>query len=95
MTSPQGPIIEPDPDGKWRKEPRVFLRGAIIITLVWVGYLYSYSPDWTGIFLGFGTGACFTAWALEVTGNKVPEFMKPGPKAPPPPWGKRRGSSPE
>lgn len=51
-----------------------------IIGLGWAGYLYSFMPDWTAAFLGLGTGGVLATWAIEVTGNKPPEWMKLPPR---------------
>ncbi|MFG1389089.1 hypothetical protein [Xanthobacter versatilis] len=82
-------IIEPDPDGGYRKEPRVGLLALLVMALLWIGFLTTGSPDWTSVMAGLGTGAMLMAWGMEVTGNKTPDFMKPRKRAhqwPPRDW---------
>lgn len=47
-----------------------------MIGLQWAGYLYFREFDWWSIALGGGTGLIFAIWAIEITGNKTPEWMK-------------------
>ena len=75
MRQPQGPIIEPDPDGKWRKEPRIWGPLWVLIAFGWVSYFATREIDWISIAGGGLTGMALATWAIEVTGNKVPEWM--------------------
>lgn len=71
MTEP--PIIDHDPDeppvdrgpGPWRW---VFPVVAIVLML----NIATRDIDWVSLLLGIGAGGIFTAWVLEITGNKVP-----------------------
>lgn len=45
---------------------------AVVLVLLWAWYLYFMPFAWHGIALGFMTGGIFTAWVIEITGNKVP-----------------------
>jgi hypothetical protein len=49
----------------------------LLLALMWSGYLAFNSPiDWWAIALGAGTGLFITTWAIEMTGNKVPTWMR-------------------
>lgn len=43
-----------------------------IIAVGWAGSLYFGMVQWHSVALGIGTGCVLTAWAIEVTGNKIP-----------------------
>jgi hypothetical protein len=45
----------------------------VIIGLVWLGTWRYDGFDWEQIALGFFTGGVLVAWAIEITGNKVPD----------------------
>lgn len=77
MNEPQGPIIEPDPDGGYRKEPRVFLWAGIAIAFVWATYLMNNTPDWWGIIVGIGTGLLIASWGSAVDDGKTVDYFKP------------------
>ena len=71
------PPIEPDSDGRYKPPPRVWLHVFIVTTLMWSGYLYFHTFDWYSIALGFWSGMMLSSWAIDMTGNKLPDFMKP------------------
>lgn len=50
-----------------------------IVALQWVGYLYFREFDWWSIALGAGTGLVLATWAIEITGNKVPDSWRSKP----------------
>lgn len=58
----------------YEKRPtnRIWWAAWTIVALLWFGQWYS-GFDWPQIMLGVGTGAILAAWAIEITGNKVPE----------------------
>lgn len=66
--------IDHDPDEVKidRKFPSPWKWLAIMIVLSAIGYFYSNKPDWWALALGGLAGITLTAWAIEVTGNKVP-----------------------
>lgn len=35
--------------------------------------------DWVSLMLGVAIGGLLVAWAIDITGNKVPDFMKSKP----------------
>lgn len=46
------------------------------LALLWIWYFYFMPFQWHGIALGFLSGGFLTGWALEVTGNKVPDSWR-------------------
>jgi hypothetical protein len=40
---------------------------------------YSFGFDWRSVALGFGTGGILVAWAMDITGNKVPNWWRSKP----------------
>lgn len=46
-----------------------------IIGLLWVGTGYFWGFNWPQILLGVGTGGILATWAIEITGNKAPDWM--------------------
>ena len=51
----------------------------LCIGLVWAGYLYFNRPDWWALAVGAGTGLILAAWAIDVTGGKVPKSWRSKP----------------
>lgn len=47
-----------------------------IVVLGWIWYLYFFEFTWVPIALGFLTGGILASWAIEVTGNRVPESWR-------------------
>ncbi|MBB6304051.1 hypothetical protein GGE67_004692 [Rhizobium leucaenae] len=47
-----------------------------IVALLWIGNLVYYPIDWHSIALGGGTGIVLALWAIEITGNKVPDSWR-------------------
>lgn len=69
-----GMIIEHDPnETPRRRSPLIYWVAWLMIVLLWVGQWYFDGLDWEQILLGFITGAMITAWAIEITGNKMPD----------------------
>lgn len=52
------------------------------IALLWAGCLYFGLLDRVSVLLGLGTGAILATWAIEVTGNRVPESWRGKPARP-------------
>jgi hypothetical protein len=46
------------------------------LVLLWIGYLSFNAPDWWGISIGAGSGLFLATWAIEITGNKAPKWMR-------------------
>lgn len=61
---PNEPPVDRTP-GPWRWVMAILIVG-------WAGYLYSFPVDWRSIALGVLTGAAIVAWAVDITGNKIP-----------------------
>jgi len=49
---------------------------AIMLIVLWGGYFYFNAPDWWGVLLGLGSGSMLATWAIEKTGNKVPDIWR-------------------
>jgi prepilin signal peptidase PulO-like enzyme (type II secretory pathway) len=50
-----------------------------IVGLLWAWYLYFFEFSWPALALGILSGGVLATWAIEVTGNKTPEWMKSSP----------------
>lgn len=73
----QGPVIEPDPDGKYRPMPRVGLWAGIALAFVWTGYLWNNEPDWWAIIVGAATGLLIASWGIASDDGTTVELFKP------------------
>jgi len=68
------PLIEHNPNEG--KRDWTWAIGWVVVALMWAGY-WTYLPfQWEGIMLGLGTGICLACWAIDITGNKVPESWR-------------------
>lgn len=76
MTEP--PVIEHDPDEPPRDTSgnTVYWASAFVLAALWAAYFLIGEYDWKSIALGVGTGAIIAIWAIEITGNKVPKWMR-------------------
>ncbi|MBZ3693254.1 hypothetical protein [Phyllobacterium calauticae] len=52
---------------------------AVLIAFSAVTYFYANKPDWWALALGGLAGMTLTAWAIEITGNKVPDSWRTKP----------------
>lgn len=50
-----------------------------VLGLAWAGYIYSFDVDWYLAAGAAATGAAVMAWAMEYTGNKVPDSWRKKP----------------
>lgn len=50
--------------------------GFVMVALIWAANLYFYPLDWRSAGLGALTGLLFAAWAIDVTGGKVPKSWR-------------------
>lgn len=46
------------------------------VALLWAWYLYFYEFDWPSIAIGGLTMGVLATWAIEITGNKVPDSWR-------------------
>jgi hypothetical protein len=53
---------------------------AAFLLLSGATYFLTQTPDWWGICLGGGVVFVITTWAIEITGNKAPDWMSPRPR---------------
>ncbi|TAX39157.1 hypothetical protein ELI05_09430 [Rhizobium leguminosarum] len=65
---PEEPKVDRGP-GPWKSLFVVLLVGLFI-------NLFTRSVDWVSLSLGAAIGGCFVAWAIEITGNKVPDSWR-------------------
>ncbi|HEY8343319.1 MAG TPA: hypothetical protein VIK75_10075 [Calditerricola sp.] len=68
------PSIEHDPDAKAPRDR--WWPHWLAVALMWVGYLTFHEFDLWSLSLGGVTVGLLATWAIEITGNKTPEFMK-------------------
>ncbi len=69
--------IEHDPnEPKIDRSMKIYWIAAIVLALLWIGQWYFDGFDWEQIMLGLGTGILLTAWAIDVSGNKIPESWR-------------------
>lgn len=47
-----------------------------ILALSWIGYFLLRSPDWWSLALGGFTMGVLVTWAIEKTGNQVPDSWR-------------------
>lgn len=49
----------------------------MIVALLWAWAWYFRTFDWEMIALGGFTGMVLATWAIEITGNKIPDSWRP------------------
>ena len=72
------PVIDHNPNEK-RPGWGIWWAAWIALIAVWALNLYSEPVNVRWLFTGIATGALITAWAMELTGGKVPDWMKSAP----------------
>ena len=60
-----------------KKGPPIWIMAWIMLAVFWVGHLYYKTFDWSNFVMGFLTAGILVGWAVDLTDNKVPDFMKP------------------
>ncbi len=68
---PNEPKIDRGP-GPWKIVLPVMAAGFVL-------FVSTREVDWISISLGVGLGGVLTAWAIDITGNKVPDWWKSKP----------------
>ncbi|WP_273794154.1 hypothetical protein [Brucella intermedia] len=69
--------IDHDPDEpKIDRDPFPWWMGWILVALGWLWYFYYKEFDWISIALGLGTGTMLAGWAIEKTGNRIPDSWR-------------------
>jgi hypothetical protein len=48
----------------------------LILIVLWIWKLTEGSLDWQSIAIGVWTGIFVATWAIELTGNKTPNWMR-------------------
>lgn len=73
------PIIDHNPD-ETRPTNTIWWIAWGIVALLWIWFLTYREFNRDALALGFITGMFFAIWGIEITGNKLPEWMIPRPK---------------
>jgi len=47
-----------------------------MLGFLWFGFLYFRLFEFYSLMLGIGTGGMLACWAIEITGNKVPDSWR-------------------
>ncbi|WP_017960008.1 hypothetical protein [Rhizobium leguminosarum] len=69
--------IDHDPDEpKLDRGPGPWKAVLAVIVFTWIWYLYFQPFNWPSIALGLLTGAGVVAWAIDITGNKIPDSWR-------------------
>lgn len=69
--------IDHDPhEPKLDRSTRIYWIAWSVVALLWIAQWYAGGIVWDQIMLGIGTGGVLTAWAIEITGNKVPDSWR-------------------
>lgn len=76
MTEP--PIIDHIPNEK-RAGNGIWWVIWPLVAVGWIGTGYFFGFDWHQIALGAFTGGVLATWAIEITGNKVPDSWRSKP----------------
>lgn len=58
--------------------PGVWWLGWAMVAICWIAYLSSREFDWMPVAIGAITGMTLATWAIEITGNKVPDSWRNG-----------------
>lgn len=59
-----------------RSGPKVYWITFIFLAVLWLITLATGSLSWGTVLLGVWTGAFVAAWAIDMTGNKTPKWMR-------------------
>ncbi|WP_273773288.1 hypothetical protein [Brucella intermedia] len=69
--------IEHDPnEPKIDRSMKIYWIAGGLLSLAWLHQLVFEVPDWGQLLLGIGTGCVLAAWAIEISGDKVPESWR-------------------
>ena len=72
------PVIDHNPNEK-RPGWGIWWAAWSIVAVLWIAQWLLDGFVWDQIALGGFTGCLLTAWAMELTGGKVPDWMKSAP----------------
>ena len=78
MGMSEPPLIEHNPHEK-RQTNTIWWVLWPMIAAMWVGFIYFDMVDWPSAAIGGLTLGVLATWAIEVTGNKVPESWRRDP----------------
>ncbi len=60
----------------------VWWSALVVVLFSTVTYFLSQDPDWWAICLGLMAGVVLTGWAIEKTGNKIPDSWRKSTRRP-------------
>lgn len=71
-------LIEHDPEEPPRDRTgyAVYWANFALLALFWTGTLMLDILNWGTVALGVWTGAFIAIWSIDITGNKVPKWMR-------------------
>lgn len=72
------PLIEHD-ETEFSDKRAGWPSGFLLLAVIWAGNLYYFPFDWRSAALGGLTGLLVAAWAIDVTGGKVPKSWRTKP----------------
>jgi membrane protein YdbS with pleckstrin-like domain len=64
---------EPPPD---RSGNTVYWASFAALAVICAGYFFYNTPDWWALAVGCAIGLFVAIWAIAITGNKVPKWMR-------------------
>jgi len=62
-----------------KKGPPIWPMAWTMLALFWAAHLYFRTFEYSNFVMGFLTALILVSWAVDITDNKVPDFMKPRP----------------
>lgn len=72
-TGSDRPMKEIDHDPQEFSDKRAGWPSTFVVLVVgWAGYLYFHPFDWWSVAIGGASGALIVAWAMDITGGKIP-----------------------
>lgn len=69
------PIIDHNPHER-RQTNAIWWIWVVLLALMWAGYLSFFEFDWPSLALGGVSMGVLVSWAVDMTGNKVPDSWR-------------------
>ena len=60
-----------DTTGTW-----IYWAAFAVLAVLWIGFLSTDALHWSSFCLGTASGMFLAIWAIAITGNKVPRWMR-------------------
>lgn len=67
---------DPDEPPKNRSGFGLYWANLAMLAMLWATQLYAGNMNWQSVALGLWTGLLLATWAIELTGNKAPRWMR-------------------